>query len=280
MDTSELTTSVAYGPHRFETTNCIAAKLDPATSAAGQLRRNPFAPPTTAARYAGKMSESSGSCRPTIAESLSISSPVTPVSATIGTPKPPNATGAVFASSETITAFFGENPGPASKNAVTATGAPNPALPSGDACHQDRLHARVAGSMAPHPDAQLLEGSRFQRQVVEPQRVEHDPQNRPRRIDKSECDAPARQLCGHAPNPNRQDPRAGQSARARQQAASSQNPHDHQHHAKRNHRKNRRQPQRMYRRNRLRPDLRKRRNHLEFRRTKGFFTLKASVEPA
>src|SRR5690348_15404505 len=137
IETSELTTSVGYGPHRFETRNCVTPKLRPATSAAGQLRRSPLPPPTTTARYAGRMNDKKGSCLPTIAESLLMSSPVTPESATIGTPRLPKATGAVFAMSETITAFRGANPKPTSKNAVTATGAPNPALPSSSAPKQN-----------------------------------------------------------------------------------------------------------------------------------------------
>ena len=35
IDTSALSTSVAYGPHRFETRNCVAAKLTPATTRGG-----------------------------------------------------------------------------------------------------------------------------------------------------------------------------------------------------------------------------------------------------
>src|SRR5690242_1800817 len=150
IDISELTTSVAYGPHRFETRNCVTPKLRPATSAAGQLRRSPFPPATTTARYPGRMNDKKGSCLPTIADSLLMSSPVTPDSATIGTPKLPKATGAVFAISETITAFRGVNPSPTSKNAVTATGAPNPALPSSSAPKQNAT--RIACTHA-SPDA-------------------------------------------------------------------------------------------------------------------------------
>ena len=64
------------------------------------------------------------------------SSPVTDESATIGTPTEPNATGAVLASSETSTAIFGWKPTPTSRNAVIATGAPKPALPSSSAPKQ------------------------------------------------------------------------------------------------------------------------------------------------
>src|SRR5690242_18330275 len=135
IDISELTTSVAYGPHRSETSNCGTPNLRPAT---------------TTARYPGRMNDKKGSCLPTIADSLLMSSPVTPDSATIGTPKLPKATGAVFAISETITAFRGVNPSPTSKNAVTATGAPNPALPSSSAPKQNAT--RIACTHA-SPDA-------------------------------------------------------------------------------------------------------------------------------
>src|SRR5215218_6782657 len=137
IDASALSTSAAYGPHVFDTTNCATAKLTPATTAAGQVRRRPSHPATTSDRYAGSTTERSGSCRPTAAPSRITSSPVTLASATIGTPTLPKATGAVFESSETTTARFGAKPTPTSKKAVIATGAPNPALPSSSAPKQN-----------------------------------------------------------------------------------------------------------------------------------------------
>ena len=65
------------------------------------------------------------------------SSPVTLASATIGTPTLPKATGAVFDSSDTRTARRGSKPTPTSRNAVIATGAPKPALPSSRAPKQN-----------------------------------------------------------------------------------------------------------------------------------------------
>ncbi len=41
---SALRISVTYGPQKLETRNCAEAKLVPATSAAGQLRRKPLTP--------------------------------------------------------------------------------------------------------------------------------------------------------------------------------------------------------------------------------------------
>src|ERR1041385_9079176 len=41
METIALTTSVAYGPQKFETRNWVVANVAPVTNAAGQARRNP-----------------------------------------------------------------------------------------------------------------------------------------------------------------------------------------------------------------------------------------------
>ena len=48
----------------------------------------------------------------------------------IGMPNPPNATGAVLASSASAAAYKGSNPSPAMREAVIATGAPKPAVAS------------------------------------------------------------------------------------------------------------------------------------------------------
>ena len=48
----------------------------------------------------------------------------------LGIPSDPNATGAVLAISASAAAMIGSKPSPASIEAVMATGAPNPAMPS------------------------------------------------------------------------------------------------------------------------------------------------------
>ena len=61
------------------------------------------------------------------------SRPVTALSAMIGVPSAPNATGAVLAISERPDAASGAKPRPMSIAPVTATGVPNPAAPSKNA---------------------------------------------------------------------------------------------------------------------------------------------------
>ena len=61
-----------------------------------------------------------------MAESFIWSSPVTAASAMMGMPNPPNATGAVLAMSDTVTAFLALKPRPTKRKAETATGPPKP----------------------------------------------------------------------------------------------------------------------------------------------------------
>src|ERR1700679_1575483 len=130
------------------------------------------------------MNDINGSWRPTIADNFIMSSPVTPASATIGIPSAPNATGAVLAISESTTARRGAKPSAISKNAATATGAPNPAVPS---------------KSAPKQTAQQIELSGIHREVVQPQRREHDPHDRPQRVSSAVSRAPQRQVHRHVP---------------------------------------------------------------------------------
>ncbi len=53
-----------------------------------------------------------------------------PPSVVTGMPSDPNATGAVLAMSASAAAMIGSKPSPASIDAVIATGAPKPAMPS------------------------------------------------------------------------------------------------------------------------------------------------------
>jgi hypothetical protein len=137
MEIEDASTSAIYGPQKFETKNWVSAKLSPVTSATGQFRRNPLPPETTRIKYAGSSSESTGTCLPAIAESLARSSPVTPERAIIGMPSAPKATGAVLAISAVSTARRAGCPRPTSRQAVTATGAPKPAVPSSSAPKQN-----------------------------------------------------------------------------------------------------------------------------------------------
>src|SRR5579863_2396731 len=105
-------------------------------------------------------------------ESLARLSPVTPASATIGIPSPPNATGAVLAIRQTVTASRALKPSPRSRYAAMATGAPNPAVPSRSAPKQkatDDLNSRVARGVLGNPPAKEIELACCHREVVEPQ---------------------------------------------------------------------------------------------------------------
>ena len=56
--------------------------------------------------------------------------PVTPASTRIGLPTPPHATGAVFATRQSVAAWKGSNPSPIRNEPAIATGAPPPPVPS------------------------------------------------------------------------------------------------------------------------------------------------------
>jgi hypothetical protein len=112
------------------TRNCVIAKLPPAVRQAGQTSRMPFHPAITTISQKGTMSEKNGSCRPTIADSLSRGRCVTALSAIIGVPRAPKATGAVLPMSARPAASRGRKPRPMSMAPEIATGVPKPAAPS------------------------------------------------------------------------------------------------------------------------------------------------------
>ncbi len=99
-------TSTRIGPRKFAVMNWVTAKEMPAVSTAGITCVIPRQPAITKIMNPGMMIEKSGSCRPIIAEralvTASVSPPVmgatSPPKVVTGTPKDPNATGAVFAS--------------------------------------------------------------------------------------------------------------------------------------------------------------------------------------
>jgi hypothetical protein len=86
-----------------EAKSCIIANDPPATSAAGQTSKASFhVPPSILTNVAtsqnGTRTETKGSWRPAMVESVSVSKPLTAAKVTIGTPIDPHATGAVLAS--------------------------------------------------------------------------------------------------------------------------------------------------------------------------------------
>ena len=76
------------------------ANVPPQTSTAGHTDRNPRHPLIVATSHAGTSSETNGSCRPAMTPSVNAGMSVTADSVKIGVPIAPNATGAVFAISE------------------------------------------------------------------------------------------------------------------------------------------------------------------------------------
>ena len=69
IDTSAARTSVNSGPTKLETANCTTANVTPAVMTAGSTSSIRFQPASTTIRKPGMMTEKSGSCRPTMAES-------------------------------------------------------------------------------------------------------------------------------------------------------------------------------------------------------------------
>ena len=126
---------------KFETRNWTTAKTTPAVRTAGSTSTIRFQPASTTIKKAGMMMEKIGSCRPTMAESASVTGvwsaapcpmmgAVSRPRVTIGMPIDPKATGAVLASSASTAALIGSKPRLARIAAEIATGAPKPAMPS------------------------------------------------------------------------------------------------------------------------------------------------------
>ena len=211
IEQSAAIVSVSSGPIRFETTNCAAAKLTPATSTAGNTPSIPRQPDRSTTRYAGMMTEKNGNWRPTMAESAivvdSTSRPrigaSSPPSVVTGMPSDPNATGAVLATSASTAALMGSNPSPTSIEAVMATGAPNPAIPSTSAPNPN---ATSSASKPPvrrqvrQRSADDVEIAAGHRQVVEEDRAEDDPADRPQAERHALRDGRERQRSRHAPH--------------------------------------------------------------------------------
>ena len=101
-------------------------------------------------------------------------------SVTIGVASAPNATGAVFATSATAAALIGRKPSAISITTVIATGVPNPASASSSAPKQNAMMiAWIRWSGSPwRSTAAARRSAPLHREVVDPDRVEHDPQDR------------------------------------------------------------------------------------------------------
>ena len=138
-DTSALMMSVRYGPMKFETRNWAMAKLSPHATAAGQTASAPLHPDISTIRYIGITAATSGDRRPTAELNEPIGKAVTPASVTMGVASAPNATGAVFATRHNDAAVNAGSPRPASSEAETATGVPNPDVPSMNAPKQNAM---------------------------------------------------------------------------------------------------------------------------------------------
>src|SRR6266568_6291778 len=146
MEQTEATISTSQGPWKLEIRNCGTANAMPAVSAAGHTPSRPRKPAIAQTTQKGTSSEKNGSWRPTICESAISLIPVTLLSAIIGVPSAPKATGAVLPINDRPEAASGLKPSWIKMAAVTATGVPKPAAPKEGAerkRNQDHLNARV-----------------------------------------------------------------------------------------------------------------------------------------
>ena len=160
--------------------------------AGSQVWRTPRRPSTISTSTSGTNRARIGVCRPTIDPSVpsalaseSRGSLLTPeaigASVTIGIASAPKATGAVFATSATVAALTGLNPSDISMTTEIATGVPKP----GEGLEQrteaegddDRLDPLVGADLLERA-AQHLEVAGRHGEVVDPHRVDHDPQDR------------------------------------------------------------------------------------------------------
>ena len=131
--------STSSGPTRLLQASCTTAKVPPETSTAGHTSLSPRHPLIATTSHAGTMIDTKGSWRPAIALSAPAGSPVTAASARIGVPIAPNATGAVFAMSDSPPAWSAGKPRPASSAAEIATGVPKPDAPSMNAPNENAM---------------------------------------------------------------------------------------------------------------------------------------------
>ena len=84
----------------------------------------------------GKIADKGGKIRPVMALRAASGKPVTPARTRIGLPTPPQATGAVLATRQSVAARNGSKPSPIRNEPAMATGAPPPPVPSRNAPKQ------------------------------------------------------------------------------------------------------------------------------------------------
>ena len=131
--------SVSSGPTRFDTDELHRAKLTPAARTAGSTSSMRRQPASRTTRYAGMRSEKKRQLAADHGREVARggrrrrgrgSGATRPPSVVTGMPIEPKATGAVLATSASTAAVTGSKPRPASIDALIATGAPKPAMPS------------------------------------------------------------------------------------------------------------------------------------------------------
>ena len=173
--------SVSWVERKLEVTNCARAKLMPQTRVAGSVALTPrprSMMKTSAMRHEQAPGSASGGPRP--ATRSCSGSPVTVASVVIGTARAPNATGAVLATSATTAAFIGRKPSAMSMTLVIATGVPKPASASSSAPKQNAMMIGLDALVVTDPGEgapQDVEVPGHHRHVVEPDRVDDDPQD-------------------------------------------------------------------------------------------------------
>lgn len=111
----------------------------PPVKASGHVSRRPRRPSTMATNARGTKTDRIGVWRPTIAPKMSVGKPDTLARVMIGVAIAPNATGAVFATSDSSAALSGLKPRASNITEVTATGVPNPASASSNAPKENAM---------------------------------------------------------------------------------------------------------------------------------------------
>jgi hypothetical protein len=94
--------------------------------------------------------------------------------------------------------------------------------------YQNCLDAGVPRGVLLHPAAKQFKFSRVLREVEEPEATEHNPQNRPERIDESIGPAPQKKCKRHVPDQHREQSSRAQAAGRSKQVALAKNPHQDQ----------------------------------------------------
>ncbi len=150
-----------------------------------------------------------GSWRPIMAPSVPAGRPVTAPSVVTGTPSAPKATGAVLKINVNTNASSAGKPTRMRSDEVIATGVPKPAdafqkRAEAEADHHEH-DAAIVGKMVENPGAECVEALRLDRDIVEEERVDHDPHDRPESEDSAGGDGIEGEGNGKVPHRNRDD---------------------------------------------------------------------------